>query len=76
MKIEAITQAPFGTIISLNKPVSGVLDSLLTTDGNTFYRIKGISSDIWTEILIDKTDALTIGQSACIISESSKQRNR
>ena len=32
MKIKAVTQAPFGTIVSLDKPISGALGGLLTTD--------------------------------------------
>lgn len=46
MKIKAITQAPFGTIVSLDKPISGALGGMLTTDDTVFHKIKGTPSDM------------------------------
>ncbi|MBS4462608.1 hypothetical protein JXA27_08660 [Aerococcaceae bacterium zg-B36] len=64
MKIERITQAPFETIISLDKK-EGVRDSIgnfFTVDGVTLHQIKGTSTEFWTEFLIEKTDKLEVDQ--------------
>ncbi|MBE6165032.1 MAG: hypothetical protein E7156_07000 [Streptococcus gallolyticus] len=63
MKIKNITQTPFGTILSLsdNLPNNSV-GSYITVDGGTLHQIKGTPSNVWTEILIDKTDNFKIGQ--------------
>ena len=69
MKIKAITQAPFGTIVCVDKPISGALGGLLTTDDTVFHKIKGTPSDIWTEFLINKTDLLKAGQEVKVVLE-------
>lgn len=72
MKIKAITQAPFGTIVSLDKPISGALGGMLTTDDTVFHKIKGTPSDIWTEFLVDKTDLLKVDQEVKVVLEGKK----
>lgn len=72
MKIKAITQAPFGTIVSLDKPISGALGGMLTTDDTVFHKIKGTPSDIWTEFLVDKTDLLKVDQEVKVVLEGIK----
>ncbi|MBF6626692.1 hypothetical protein IU402_08940 [Aerococcaceae bacterium zg-BR9] len=64
MKIEFITQTPFGTIISLDDfaPDSKVIGAYITVDGKTLYQIKGIAVELRTEILVNKTDKLIEGQ--------------
>lgn len=64
MKIDKITQTPFGTIVSLdqNVPSEGVVGSFLTVNGETLHKVKGTPTNVWTEILVDKTDKLQEGQ--------------
>ncbi|MCU0082076.1 hypothetical protein [Streptococcus danieliae] len=70
MKIKDIFQAPFGTVISLdeNVPSDGVVGKLLTVDEVVFHKVKGTPSNIWTEVLIDKTDDFSVGQTVKFVN--------
>lgn len=68
MKVNNITQAPFGTILSLSENLpSFSVGNFISTDGVTLHKIKGSPSDIWTEVLIDKTTDIKIGQEIQIL---------
>lgn len=68
MKVADITQAPFGTIISLDEAVPDIqiIGAFLTIDETVFYKIKGIGLGMGnrphTELLLDKTDNISKGQ--------------
>ncbi len=70
MKIKEIFQAPFGTIISFdeNVPSDGVIGKLLTADDAVFHKVKGTPSNVWTDILIDKTDDFSVGQAVKFVN--------
>lgn len=68
MRINNITQTPFGTILSLSNDLpQNSVGNFLSVDGINLHQIKGTSSDIWTEVLIDKTDDIKIGQEVKIL---------
>ena len=63
MKVNNVTQTPFGTILSLSENLpNNSVGHFLSTDGNTLYKIKGTPSNAWTEVLIDKTADIHVGQ--------------
>lgn len=68
MKINDITQFPFGTVLSLsgNVPDNSV-GKFLTADGKHLHKIKGTPSNIWTEVLIESTYDMQIGQEVKIM---------
>ena len=63
MKVRDVTQTPFGTLLSLsdNLPENS-LGNYLSVEGRALHIIKGISSDLWTEVLIEKTNEIYTGQ--------------
>ena len=64
MKIKHILQLPFGTSINLdeNVPESGVVGKFLTVDFENYYKVVGAPTNIFSEVLISKTETLTEGQ--------------
>lgn len=70
MKIKEIFQAPFGTIIAFdeNVPSDGVIGKLLTADDVVFHKVKGTPSNVWTDVLIDKTDDFSVGQTVKFVN--------
>lgn len=68
MRINNVTQTPFGTILSLSNDLpQNSVGNFLSVDGINLHQIKGTPSDIWTEVLIDKTDDIKIGQEVKIL---------
>lgn len=51
-----------------NIPSDGVIGKLLTADGVVFHKVKGVPFNIWTDVLIDKTDDFSIGQSVKFVN--------
>ena len=64
MKIKHILQLPFGTSINLdeNVPKSGGVGKFLTVDFKHYYKVEGVPTNIFSEVLISKTETLTEGQ--------------
>ena len=64
MKIKHILQLPFGTSINLdeNVPESGVVGKFLTVDFKNYYKVVGAPTNIFSEVLISKAEALMEGQ--------------
>ncbi|AMP66372.1 MULTISPECIES: hypothetical protein [Streptococcus] len=64
MKIKHILQLPFGTSINLdeNVPESGVVGKFLTVDFENYYKVEGVPTNIFSEVLISKAETLTEGQ--------------
>ncbi|MGF0112375.1 hypothetical protein ACQRDX_06085 [Streptococcus sp. SGI.013] len=68
MKINSITQAPFGTILSLSDTLpSNSVGNYLSTDGEVLHKIKGTPSDLWSDVLIDKTTDVFVGQEVQVL---------
>lgn len=68
MKIKDVIQSPFGTILSFVEQLpQGSVGSFLTTNGNVLHKIKAAPSNVWTEVLVEKTDVFSAGQDVEIV---------
>ncbi|HEL2202505.1 TPA: hypothetical protein U1W00_001510 [Streptococcus suis] len=68
MKINNVTQAPFGTILSLSDALpENSVGHFLTVDGNTLHKIEGTPSNLWSEVLVARTTDIHVGQEINIL---------